>query len=294
MSSHCPNSARPLAAVLAAVLLAGGAAGGAAGAAQATDDSAPLRVCSDPNNLPFSNRAQEGFENELARLVSEALGRNGVEYAWRPQRRGFVRNTLYAGLCDVIMGVPAGYERARTTIPYYRSSYVFVYRPDAGYAIESMDDPLLERLKIGIHAIGDDYSNTPGAAALARRGLVDNVVGFSIYGDYSEPHPPSRLVEAVAAGRVDVAIAWGPLAGYFASRSRPPLAVVPVMPQFDGDSVPFVFDISMATRRDDEVLHDALEQVIRRHAADIRAVLERYGVPLVPGEATNLKAEALP
>lgn len=289
MFSHCPNRAATVAALFVALALTGGAAG-----VVHAGESGPLRVCSDPNNLPFSNEAGEGFENELAQLVAKGLGRNGVEYAWRPQRRGFVRNTLDAGLCEVIMGVPAGYERARTTIPYYRSSYVFVYRPDAGFAIGSMDDPLLERLKIGVHAVGDDYSSTPGAAALARRGLIDNIVGFSIYGDYSEPHPPSRVVEAVTDGRVDVAIAWGPLAGYFASRSTPPLSVVPVTPQYDGDFVPFSFDISMATRRDDDALHDALEQFIRQHGADIRAVLERYGVPLVPGEATNLKAEALP
>lgn len=247
----------------------------------------PLRVCADPNNLPFSNAEREGFENALAALVADSLGRDGVEYEWRPQRRGFVRNTLAAGRCEIIMGVPAGYELALPTRPYYRSSYVFVYRADASFDVGSLDDPELRNLRIGVHAVGDDYSSTPGAAALARRGIIDNLVGFSIYGDYSKPHPPSRLIEAVTGGDVDVAIAWGPLAGYFARRQPATLEIVPVSPPVDGDDIPFVFDIAMATRRDDRALHASLEAAIAEHGEEIRALLERYGVPLLPlGEKT--------
>ncbi|GHB12626.1 substrate-binding domain-containing protein [Modicisalibacter luteus] len=241
----------------------------------------PLRVCADPNNLPFSNKREEGFENELAELVAKSLGRSEVVYTWYPQRRGFSRNTLNKGRCDLIMGVPAGYEFAQSTMPYYRSTYVFVYREDSGLDIRSIEDPALHELDIGVHVVGDDGSNTPGAEALGRRGLGGNLVGYSIYGDYSQPHPPSRLIEAVAKGEVDIAIAWGPLAGYFASRQDVPLQVVPVSPEIDQGAVPFTFNISMAVRKGNDDLHDQLEDVIRSHRPEIRSVLSRYGVPLL-------------
>lgn len=254
----------------------------------AAGTSAPLRVCSDPNNLPFSDKQQQGFENELAELVAKELGRSEVRYYWHPQRRGFARRTLKQGNCDIIMGVPAGYEFASTTQPYYRSSYVFVYRSDAGYDIDSIDDPVLKKLKIGVHMVGDDYSNTPGAEALGRRGMIDNLVGYSVYGDYSKPHPPSRLIEAVAEGEVDVAIAWGPLAGYFAQRQSVPLKLTPVKAEVDPQAVPFAFNISMAVRPGDTELHRQLEQVIETRGADINKLLTRYGVPLLkPSPSAN-------
>ena len=249
----------------------------------------PLRVCSDPNNLPFSNEAGEGFENALAELVAEELGMD-VVYTWQPQRRGFIRTTLRAGECDVVMGVPSSFELAQPTIPYYRSTYVFVQRADAGHVIESMDDPALRRMRVGVPVVGDDYANTPGAAALARRGIIENVKGFSVYGNYDEPHPPSRLVEAVAAGEIDVAIAWGPLAGYFATRQPVELRLTPVSPQIDPPFTPFVFDIAMAVRRGDDSLRVRLEEVIEARRPEIRALLERYGVPLIRTAADRREA----
>ena len=271
-----------------AMLVAGVLLAAPRGAMATEPGRGPLRVCADPNNLPFSNERGEGFENALAEYLAGELDFSGVEYTWRPQRRGFVRNTLGAGRCDLIMGVPAGYELAEPTHPYYRSTYVFVYREDAPFDLRDLDDPRLRDLKIGVHMVGDDYSSTPGAAALGRRGLINNIAGYSIYGDYSKPHPPSRLIEAVAAGEVDAAIAWGPLAGYFATRQDAPMKVVPVSPQVDGGDIPFTFDIAMATRRGDAALHDALDAVIASRKTEIRALLERYGVPLVAGgEARN-------
>ena len=155
-----------------------------------------LRVCSDPNNLPFSNRAGEGFENRLAELIADELHAQ-VRYTWWAQRRGFVRNTLGAGACDLIAGVPSGYEPVRTTEPYYRSTYVFVTRRDLAPPIESIDDPRLRRLRIGIHVIGDDYAEPPSATALARRGIVNNIHGYTLYGDYREPNPPARILDAL-------------------------------------------------------------------------------------------------
>jgi mxaJ protein len=148
-----------------------------------------------------------------------------LEYTWWPQRRGFTRLTLNAGVCDVIAGVPQEYELALTTAPYYTSSYVFVTRGGHAARVSSFDDERLRRLTIGIHVVGDDYANVPPGDALVARGIIANVRGYSVYGDYAEPTPPARLIDGVAAGDVDIAIAWGPLAGYFASRVEPPLRV---------------------------------------------------------------------
>jgi quinoprotein dehydrogenase-associated probable ABC transporter substrate-binding protein len=237
-----------------------------------------LRVCADPNNLPFSNRREEGFENALARLVAGELRRT-VTYTWWPQRRGFIRHTLNAGRCDVVMGIPASFELAQPTRPYYRSAYVFVTRRDRHFAIHSLDDPQLYQLRIGLHVIGDDYANVPPAQALANRGIITNVVGYSIYGDYTKPNPPAALIDAVTDGQVDVAIAWGPLAGYFARHADPPLSLVPVMPPQDSPDLRFTFAISMGVRRGDDALRTALDGVIEQRHGEIHRLLGRYGVP---------------
>lgn len=198
----------PLAALLAAGIASAGNAPPAtegdnlrrsAVPADAPLDLDVLRVCSDPNSLPQSNRAEEGYENRLAELVARDLG-GGLEYAWRAQRRGFIREMLNAGRCDVVMGLSTGHDVASTTRPYDRSTYVFLVRADIGPHIESLDDRRLRTLRVGVHVIGDDYANTPGAHALGKRGIVDNVRGYSIFGDYGQPNPPARLVEAVAGG----------------------------------------------------------------------------------------------
>ncbi|MDQ3821120.1 MAG: transporter substrate-binding domain-containing protein [Acidobacteriota bacterium] len=144
-----------------------------------------LRVCADPNNLPFSNSKGEGFENRIAELIAREMNAD-LEYTWWAQRRGFIRNTLKAGECDVVIEVPASFEMALTTSPYYRSTYVFVYRKDRRLNISSFDDPILRRLKIGVQMIGDDFSNAPPAHALSNRHIIDNVEGFTVYGNYSE------------------------------------------------------------------------------------------------------------
>ena len=239
-----------------------------------------LRVCADPNNLPFSNQRGEGFENKIAELLAHDLGER-VEYTWWAQRRGFFRNTLKAGLCDVVIGLPSGFEMALTTKPYYRSTYVFLYRKDRGLSVNSLDDPLLKSLKIGVQIVGDDQSNAPPAHALTRRHIVTNVKGYTLYGDYSRENPPARIVDAVENRDVDLAIVWGPLAGYFAKQSRVPLEVVPVSPQIDQPFLPFVFDISMGVRREDQDLRDQLEQILDNRRAEIDQILADYRVPRV-------------
>jgi mxaJ protein len=236
-----------------------------------------LRVCSDPNNLPFSNEKGAGFENRIAELVARDMGAE-LRYTWWAQRRGYIRNSLRAGLCDVFVGMPTGLDMVLVTRPYYRSTYAFVTKRD-GPRITSLDDPRLHRLRVGVQLIGDDDANAPPAEALSHRGIVKNVRGYTVIGNYREPNPPSRIVRAVADGAVDVAIVWGPLAGYFARRSPVPLRVVPVSPEVDVPYLPFVFDIAMAVRRGDTALRDSLDAVLARRRSDIDRILADYGVP---------------
>ena len=248
-----------------------------------------FRVCADPNALPYSNAAQQGFENKLADLVARDFKATAV-FTWYPQRRGFVRNTLKDYQCDVVMGVPSTLDMVLTTIPYYRSTYVFVYRKDRGLDIRSFDDPRLKQLKIGVYQFGDDYVNTPPVHALLDRGVApENFVGYSLYGDYARPNPPADLIDAVARGEVDVALGWGPIAGYFARHEPVPLEVVPVSPAIDLPFRPYVYDMSLGVRRDDgKWLKEALDEILTRHRAEIRQLLVSYDIPLVerPGSAT--------
>jgi mxaJ protein len=236
--------------------------------------AAPLRVCADPNNLPFSNERLEGLENRLAELVAREL-KTSLRYVWWAQRRGFIRNTLDAGQCDVVMGVPANLPAVLTTRPYYRSGYVFVTRADPQLDVRSFDDPRLPRLRIGVQVVGDG-ANTPPMDALARRGLVRNLVGYTVFGDYAQPNPPARIVEAVARGEVDLAVVWGPLAGFFADRYSTPLKLTPVPAD---STLPLEFAISMAVRKDDQARRAILDSVLVRRRADIETILDDYHVP---------------
>lgn len=249
-------------------------------AAPALAEAAALRVCSDPNNLPFSNARREGFENRIAELVARDLGRR-VEYVWMPQRRGFLREGLGAGRCDLIAGTPK-LEPVLATEPYYRSAYVFVSRRDRGLDLRSLKDPRLRDLRIGVHLIGDDGWNTPPAHVLAAQGIVANVVGYSILGDYAEPDPPARLIEAVARGDVDVAVAWGPLAGFFARRSAVPLRIEPVADRTDFISLVLEYPIGMAVRPENRTLRDRINAILARRRSEISAILDSYGVPRLP------------
>jgi mxaJ protein len=231
-------------------------------------------VCADPNNLPFSNERLEGLENRLAELVAREL-KTSLRYVWWAQRRGFIRNTLDAGQCDVVMGVPANLPAVLTTRPYYRSGYVFVTRADRKLDVRSFDDPRLPRLRIGVQVVGDG-ANTPPMDALARRGLVRNLVGYTVFGDYAQPNPPARIVEAVARGEVDLAVVWGPLAGFFADRYSTSLKLTPVPAD---STLPLEFAISMAVRKDDQARCAILDSVLVRRRADIETILDDYHVP---------------
>jgi mxaJ protein len=269
------------AAIAVALCLAGASAAGAA--------PRVLRVCSDPNNLPFSNARGEGFENRLAELVARSLGAS-VAYTWWPQRRGFLRNTLLRGECDVVAGLPTASDMALTTAPYYRSTYVFLSRASLAGAPRSFDDPALRRLRIGVQLVGDDGANTPPVDALSRRGITGNLRGYLVAGDYRQDSPPARIVEAVAKGEIDVAIVWGPLAGWFAPRQAEPLALTPVEPQIDVPFLPFVFDVSMAVRRGDDALREELDRTLAAERAAVDALLAAYHVPRVDRPAAAAPA----
>jgi mxaJ protein len=255
-------------AILAAALWSGAAAA----------QQQPLRVCADPNNLPFSNAAGEGFENHIAELVAQKL-QTRVEYTWWAQRRGFIRNTLKQKTCDIVIGVPTGFAQALTTRPYYRSHYVFVSRTADGPAPHSLDDPVLKQKVIGVPLIGDDGANAPPAHGLTRRGIVGNVRGFMVYGDYRDRAPSARIVEAVADRSIDIAVVWGPLAGYFVQHQPVSLIITPIESGPLDAGLPYAFDIAMGVRRGDTGLRDRINAALPELQPRIDAILAQYHVP---------------
>jgi mxaJ protein len=263
-----------VAVLAAALLLSAPLAGRVVG-----DDPKPLRVCADPDNLPFSNQQGQGFENKIAELVARELGLR-LDYYWWPHQRGLVRNTLRADHCDVLIGIPKGYDPVLWTKPYYRSAYVVAYPKGRGFEITSLDAPVLRQVRIGVH------SNTPPEEALARRGILHNVVGYSLFYDPrdSAADRPAKLVMDLVTGDIDVGVAWGPLVGYFAKKLNAPLTLVPLAGDPD---VPLAFDISMGVKKGDQALKGKLEDVLDRRQSEIKRVLADYGVPLVSEDASG-------
>jgi mxaJ protein len=243
------------------------------------DDPKSFRVCADPDNLPYSNQQGQGFENKIAELVARELAMP-LAYYWWPHQRGLVRNTLRADRCDVLIGIPKGYDPVLWTRAYYRSAYVIAYPKDRGLHIRSLDAPALRQVRIGVHR------NTPPEEALAQRGILQNVVCYSLFYDPrdSSGDRPGKLVMDLVAGDIDVGVAWGPLVGYFAKKLNAPLEIIPVT----GDSrLPLAFEISMGVKKGNDALKSQLEQVLDRRQSEINRVLEDYGVPLIPGDATG-------
>jgi mxaJ protein len=266
--------------VIISSLLGGGAFG---------EEAKELRVCADPDNLPFSNQRLEGFENKIAALISKDLGATLIYYWW-PHQRGLVRNTLRSEKCDVLIGIPKGFDPVLWTKPYYRTAYVVAYPKSKGFKIRSLDDAILKQVKIGV------YLNTPPYDALGERGISENVVGYSLFYDYGGADPtrrPGRLIEDLFAGTIDVAIVWGPMAGYFGKKpNAPALELVPLQ---NNGSIPMTFEISMGVRKGEKELKTRLEEAIDRRQAEITKVLENYGVPLLARDGASLPGkEPLP
>lgn len=237
-----------------------------------------LRVCADPDNLPYSREDGSGFENRIAQVIAEELGAE-LRYAWLPQIRGYVRKTMGEGLCDVFIGVPKGLDRVATTKPYYRSTYVFVTRSGEDVP-RRFDDPRIRRVRVGVQLVGDDLAATPAGHALVNAGAVENVRGYTVLGDGPAAQ---RMVNGVGTRDLDVAVVWGPQAGYFARRAPVALELTPVSMATDNEEMRFQFGMSMGVRRGDKELLAELETAIDRRRADIDRILAEYGVPRTDG-----------
>jgi mxaJ protein len=242
---------------------------------RAADDARVLRVCADPDNLPYSHEDQSGFENRLARLVASDLDAT-PEYTWLPQRRGFVRKTIGEGLCDVWMGVPADFERVLTTRPYYRSSYVFVFREEREPGVRSFDDPRLKGVRAGVQLVGNDLAATPPGHALALRGVVRNVAGFPVFGDQPAAQ---RMIAALVNRDIDVALIWGPQAGFFARQAKTRLGLSQAIAPLELKHLPFEFSIAIGVKRGERELVQRLNAVLERRQPEIDAILSDYAVP---------------
>jgi quinoprotein dehydrogenase-associated probable ABC transporter substrate-binding protein len=234
-----------------------------------------FRVCADPNNLPFSNHAEQGLENKIAQIIAHDLSAD-LKYVWFSERKNFLKNSLNADLCDAVLGVPVDMDDALLTRPYYSSTYVMVTRADRGLKIESLYDPQLKDLRIGLHIVDDDYA--PPGHFLAAQGLSRQIVGYSLYGAYGETNPPARLIDAVAKNEVDLAIVWGPLAGYFAEKSPVHLAIQPVSPS-RFQMIPFTYSIGVAVHKGDVALQSAIQQVLDKECQRIGALVKEYAFP---------------
>jgi mxaJ protein len=230
-----------------------------------------IRVCADPDNLPYSNRQLQGYENKIAQLIGADLHAT-VKFFFARQRRGFVRNQLDKDACDLLVGIPQNFHQVLTTDPYFRSTYVFVSRKDRRLNLTSFDDPQLNNLRIGLQVLEEDYS--PPAQALARRHIVSKLVGYESFGDEA-----GDIVRDVVRRKIDLAIVWGPLAGYYARRYRRLLEIRPVSPPFDPPGLPFTYAISMGVRKSDRQLRDRLNAALQHHRGEIERILKSYGVP---------------
>lgn len=237
-----------------------------------------LTVAADPNNLPFSNDREEGFENQLARLVANELHLE-LRTIWQAQRRGFFSDTLGSDRCDIVMGVPAGFKQCLTTVPYYRSTYVFVSREADRTRVKSFDDLTLKQLKIGVHTTGDGQMTPPGNV-LIEKGLSQNMVTFSLYGDIRHQNAQTEIIRAVSGGKIDVAVAWGPLAGYFAAKESPPLKVTPIAA--GGSTLPLAFAICIGVRKGEESLRDDINRILTAQQERIHQLLDDFHLPQLP------------
>jgi mxaJ protein len=241
-----------------------------------------LRVCADPDNLPYSHADGSGFENRIAAIVARDVGLR-LAYAWQPLQRGFVRKTLGAALCDVLMGVPTDFERTLTTRPYYRSSFVFVQRAHERPPVRSFADPRLRSLRIGVQLVGNDMAATPPGNALTRYGLIDNVSGYLPLGDGPSAR---RILTDIARGALDLGVVWGPQAGYFARISPRALVLVPI-PASSDPELRFEFSISIGVARGNQALRDRLDASLDRRRDEIAGVLAAFAVPRTDASATG-------
>ena len=267
---------------LAALLGVGLVCGGRPAVAQTADivDRSALKVCADPNNLPFSNEKKQGFENKISEVMGTALGLK-VDYTWFPQIIGFVRNTLQAHRCDLVMGTVAGDDIMQTTNPYYFTTYVMVYRSDKGFAFEGLSDLRLASLRLGV------VSATPPSDLLVRHDLMAHAKPYQLTVDTRAELPTHQMVKDVVDGTIDVGFLWGPIAGYYRKHDGLPLTLVPLKDELGAARMKY--HIAMGVRGNEPEWRRRVNAVILKQQPEITAILRDYGVPLLNerGELVN-------
>ncbi|MGA2125204.1 MAG: substrate-binding domain-containing protein [Xanthobacteraceae bacterium] len=236
-------------------------------------DPKVLRVCADPRSLPFSNEQGAGFENKLAQLLAEKLGKT-LAYTWYPQAPGFVRNTLGGYKCDVIMGFPQGSDIVQSTNPYYRTAYALVFKPGAGLdGIDTLADERLKDKRIGIVA------GTPPSNAIVANGLMLRAKPYPLVVDTRFDSSADAMMKDLAEGAIDVGVLWGPMAGYYAKQANSPVTVVPLTRETSG--LPLVYRMAMGVRPADQDWKRSLNRFIDDNQSAINALLLGFGVPLL-------------
>lgn len=234
-----------------------------------------LRVCADPSNLPFSDDKGGGFENALATFVAETLGRQSIAYSYFPQATGFVRMTLGANVCDIIMSYPQGDELVQNTNAYYRTAYSLVV-PKGGDldGVDVLEDPKLKGKVIGVVA------GTPPGTYMARAGLIGKARGYQLMVDTRRENSASKMIADLDKGEIDAAVLWGPQAGYYARESEKEYTVTPLVKEPD-NGPDMIFRITMGVRVADQEWKRTLNDLIRDHQAEINEILLSFGVPLL-------------
>ncbi|TXH38196.1 MAG: quinoprotein dehydrogenase-associated putative ABC transporter substrate-binding protein [Rhodospirillaceae bacterium] len=243
----------------------------AASRVEAVDRSA-LRVCADPSNLPFSNQKGEGFENKIAELLAKKM-QVPLRYVWYPNSTGFLRNTLRARQCDLVLGIVSGAEMVQSTNPYYRSAYVIVTRTADKLELKSLDDPRLHNLKIGLTA------GTPPADIAVRMGLIANVVPYQLVVDTRYDAPGRQMIEDLRAKKIDVALLWGPIAGYFSRDHKDELEIQQLT--VPSKNIRLDFYIAMGVRPGENTWKNDINNLLRQNQAEITGILRDYNIPLI-------------
>ncbi len=266
--------AAAVASSLAAAMPAFGQGAGIGAAGELVDPDV-LRVCADESNLPFTDKAGNGFENKLADLVAEKTGRKSVTYTWFPMVMGFVRNTLRANRCDVIMGYAQGDEQVQNTNAYYRSTYVVMYKKGGPLeGVSTIEDPKLKDKRIGI------VMSTPPASNMARAGLMKKAKVYGLMLDTRVTDSPAEMmIRDIASGEIDAAFVWGPMGGYYAKQMKADVSVVPLVNEQGGSRM--IYRITMGVRPSDQEWKRQLNTVIRENQKDINKVLLDFGIPII-------------
>ena len=237
-------------------------------------DDSEFKVCADPDNMPFSNLKQEGFEDKIAEILAKDLGKK-LTYTYAYSRQGFLRNTLSANRCDVVMGTTSDIDTMRTSKPYYRAGHIYVWRKDSNYNITNWDSPDLKKGFIGV------VDHSPATIPMDAHGLIANARPYRIQRDLNLP--PSYMIDDLAKGDIDIAIAWGPIGGYYAKQSKIPMVVAPI-PEYENENVKGkeYWNISVGVRKKDKERMALINAALERNHEKIMKVLDDYGIPHVP------------